>query len=188
MLVDVAASVGDVQTRNVATIGGSLAADDAANDIVAALLTLDAQVHVTGVGGPCVVGAADLARALAGSADLIVSIEFAATSTTAGSAYAKFKNMSNNYPICGLAAVVQFVDNGTIERVNLAVTGATRHAQRLASETTITGVAPGDVAGLCSRLIGEDLAVTDAVASADYREHLVDVLAADAILPALARI
>lgn len=59
MLVETAATIGDVQVRNKGTIGGSLAHADPAADWPAALLAADAEIVITGASGPRTVAVVD---------------------------------------------------------------------------------------------------------------------------------
>jgi len=192
-LVDAIASVGDVQTRNMATIGGSLASADGANDVVAALLVLEAQVEVSGPRGMRLVTVPDLiaggGAALRAANELIVGVQVPEVPTGVASAYAKFKNPANSYPICGVAVAVGHNTNGNIGQIRIAVTGATKAAKRLTSaEAALAGKAIADIKSLATGLLSPAEAVTDMFASADYRAHLVDVLAAEAIAAAVARL
>src|SRR5215467_5369771 len=59
LLVETAASIGDVQVRNRGTLGGSLAHADPAADWPAAVLALDAQLKLIHAGGERTVPATD---------------------------------------------------------------------------------------------------------------------------------
>ena len=64
MLAEAAASIGDPQVRNRGTLGGSLAHADPSADYPAAMLALDADIHVKGPKGSRVVKAHDFFRGL----------------------------------------------------------------------------------------------------------------------------
>src|SRR5258705_8866860 len=51
VVADAAAAIGDPQVRNRGTVGGSLAHADPAADYPAAMLAVDAEMHITGPGG-----------------------------------------------------------------------------------------------------------------------------------------
>src|SRR5437867_6677737 len=80
LLAECAARIGDVQVRNRGTLGGSLAHADPAADYPAAILALDAEIHVQGPKGSRVVKARDFFRGLftvdLAADEIIVGVQF----------------------------------------------------------------------------------------------------------------
>ena len=166
-LADLAAGIGDAQVRNRGTIGGSLANSDPAADYPAAVLALDAVIHTD----RRQIAADNYFRGLFDTAleegEIITRIDLAIPSRAA---YEKFPNPASRYAIVGVL-VADF--NGA---VRVGITGAGPCACR----------APAFEAALSARL--DPAALEDAElpaidfnrdlhASAEYRAHLVRVMA-----------
>lgn len=186
-LVEAAALVGDPQVRNRATVGGALASQEAAADLPAALLALDAQVQVAGAKGTRSVPV-DAVLAGLSAGDVIASIALPAA-PGAGSAYEKFKHPSTFYAICGVAASVTLAGDGSVRVCRVAVTGAASPARARAAEQALTGRTPdaGAIETAAAK-VTDGLALRgDAFGSAEYRGHLARVLAARALARAVER-
>ena len=80
MLAEAAAAIGDPQVRNRGTLGGSLAHADPSADYPAAMLALDADIHLKGPNGARVVKARDFFRGLftvdLAADEIIVAVQF----------------------------------------------------------------------------------------------------------------
>jgi carbon-monoxide dehydrogenase medium subunit len=170
-LARLAGRIGDPQVRNRGTLGGSIANNDPAADYTAALLGLDAIVHTDRRDI-----AADtfftgrFATALSND-ELVVSVSFLVPERAA---YVKFANPVSGYAIVGVM-VAQVAGS-----VRVAVTGAAEKVYRvpsmeLALARRFAGAAL-DGATLPRVEYNEDMH-----ASADYRAHLVTVLARRAV-------
>ena len=156
------------------TIGGSIAHNDPAADLPAALLALDAQVVVRSSSGERVIPAASFFRGML-DADLATNELVTEVRVPAAprSAYVKMPNPASHYAIVGVAAVQA---NGGMR---IGITGAAPVAYRSAG-------AEGALAGkpLTSEVIadaaskahdGREL-LSDIHASAEYRAHLIGVM------------
>lgn len=183
VLGDAVTLAGDPQTRNRATIGGTLASAAAGSDLSAALLALGATVSVVGPRGPRVTTVADLLNGVAslGRAELITWVELAPAEP--GSAYLRLGNRATLHALCGVAVTVALTGD-TITRCRVAATGAMAYPQRLTDlETAVLGTrAPVTVPAR-----GVWLFIGDLDASAEYRAHLTKVLAERAFATAVAR-
>ncbi len=191
-LADCAASIGDPQVRNRGTLGGSIAHADPAADYPAALLALDAEIHVKGPKGWRVVKARDFFRGLftvdLAADEIIVGVQF---KPVRAAAYAKLPQRASHFAIVGVAAALD-VNNGTIRSARIGVTGASSHATRL---TDVEGRLAGKPLSMGSieaaaRLAGanlEDLN-SDIHASQEYRRAMIPVFTERALKRALARI
>jgi carbon-monoxide dehydrogenase medium subunit len=175
-LAALAAGIGDAQVRNRGTIGGSLAHADPAADYPAAVLALGATIETDRRR----ISADDFFTGLFTTAlaadEIITAVSFPVPER---SAYAKFPHRASKYALVG---VMVAKPRGSVA-VRVAVTGAGPKAFRLpaleaalaarftpdaAGRGPIAGVAPGDLR-------------SDGEASAEYRAHLVTVMARRAI-------
>jgi carbon-monoxide dehydrogenase medium subunit len=172
MLRAVAAEVGDNQVRHRGTIGGSVAHGDAASDLPAALLALDATLVARGPGGEREIAAADfflgfLETALAPD-ELLTEIRVPKTGAN-GFSYQKFNRRAQDWAIVGaLAARV-----GGSTRVALVNMGPTPLRARTVEAALANGASAADAATLAAD--GTD-ASADLNADVEYREHLARVL------------
>jgi carbon-monoxide dehydrogenase medium subunit len=186
-LAEAAALVGDPQVRNRATIGGALAANDPSADLPAALLALDARVHVTGpAGGRSAAVDAVLGRLAADEVIAAVTMPIAART---GSAYEKIRHPSTFYALCAVAANVTLAADGSVTGCRLAVTGAAAPTRATGAETALTGRQPTPAAiEAAAAQVASGLALRgDAFGSPEYRGHLARVLAARALARAVER-
>jgi carbon-monoxide dehydrogenase medium subunit len=170
-LAELAGVIGDRQVRSLGTLGGSLANDDPAADYPAAALGLDATVvtdHRRIAARDFFVGMYETALA---PGELITSVEF---KVPQHSAYEKFRNPASQFALVGVF-VARFADG-----VRVAVTGAASSVFRstdleAALATNFTSAAARGVT------VAPDELNTDLHASAEYRAHLIPVLAARAV-------
>ena len=170
-LADLAAHIGDAQVRNRGTIGGSVAHNDPAADYPAALVALDATV----VTDRREVAAEDFFGGAFETAlepdEIIVSVRFPVPDKAA---YAKFASRASKYAVVGVMVA------RTGDEVRVAVTGASygvfrvpRMEAALAADFTEQAIADSTV--------DEGTLMSDLDASAEYRAHLVTVMARRAV-------
>jgi aerobic carbon-monoxide dehydrogenase medium subunit len=168
ILPEQAALIGDPMVRNKGTIGGALAHADPAADYPASMLALGAKFKIEASSGSRVVGADEffvgMFQTAVQAGEMLTEIHIPAN--TLGSAYEKFSHPASRYAIVGVA-VVKHSDGST----KAAVTGAGANAMRLSK---LEG-------GATSGLVAADDLLSDHFASAEYRAHLVDVLAKKAV-------
>ena len=116
-----AAGIGDLQVRNLGTIGGSLAHADPASDMPAVLLALEARVQVRSLHGERAVPTADLFRGPFLTAlepgELVTAVEVPRPPAGSGSAYAALEHPASGFALAGAAALV------TPASTAIAVTG-----------------------------------------------------------------
>ncbi len=170
-LHELAGLIGDPQVRNRGTIGGSLANSDPAADYPAAVLALNATIKTDRRS----IAADDYFTGLFQTAladdELITAISFPRPEACG---YAKFRNPASRYAIVGV--MVARTGGG----VRVAVTGAGPCAFRLPDfERALAGNFSADaLAGLSVSPSGLN---SDMHASAEYRAHLVRVMAQRAV-------
>ncbi len=173
-LADLAGKIGDRQVRNRGTIGGSLANNDPAADYPAAVLGLGATVHTN----KRAIAADDFFQGLFETAleedEIITKVSFPLPEAAA---YEKFVQPASRFALVGV-----FVAK-TGSGVRVAVTGAGPGVFRAtALETALGG--SFTPAALDNVEIAADGLNNDLHGSAEYRAHLVTVLAKRAVAAA----
>lgn len=176
-LAGLAGAIGDRMIRNMGTIGGSVVNNDPAADYPAALLALDA-VMVTDrrrIGVAEFVGS--LYETALESDEILRSIELTAPRR---SAYIKFKQPASRFAMVGV--MVSQTETGP----RVSVTGAAAGAFRVkAFERALeAGFQSSALEGLH---VPADNLNNDLHASAEYRAHLIAVLARRAVDAALSQ-
>ncbi len=174
-LASLAASIGDRQVRNMGTLGGSVAHNDPAADYPAAVLALGATVNTNKRKIAADQFFKGMYETALGAGEIITSVTFPCPRRAA---YMKFKNPASRYAIVG----VFVADTGS--GVRLAVTGAAASVFRVAEmEKALTSkFAPESLASI---KVPEKGLNSDLHAKADYRAHLITVMARRAVEAAL---
>ena len=174
-LAMLAGMIGDLQVRNRGTLGGSLANDDPASDYPAAALGLGATISTE----KRQIAADDFFKGLFETAlapgELIVSVTFPVPKKAA---YVKFRNPASRFAIVGVFAAQ------TAKGPRVAVTGAgARGVFRVKAmeEALARDWSPKALDGLT---VAQSEMQSDLHASAEYRAHLVSVLARRAVAAA----
>jgi carbon-monoxide dehydrogenase medium subunit len=173
-LAALAEGIGDRQVRNRGTIGGSIANNDPAADYPAAVLALNATV----VTNKRKIAADDFFRGMYETAlaadEIITAVTFPVPKKAA---YVKFPNPASRFALVGV-----FVAQ-TGAGVRVAVTGAAAHVHRSSAiEAALAKTFTADAAKMVK--IPPDSLNTDLHGSAEYRAHLVSVLASRAVTAA----
>jgi carbon-monoxide dehydrogenase medium subunit len=194
LLAETASHIGDVQVRNMGTIGGSVAHADPAADYPAALQALEAKIVIKGAKSERTVAANDFFVDTFTTAlepgeivrEVIVPVDGEGT----GTSYQKVLQPASGFAIVGIAARVRR-SGGKITMLRIGVTGLSNRAYRAAAaEKALEGRAgsPAEIQAVAA-LVGQGVdANSDLHASADYRLHLAAVYAARALAVALGRI
>jgi carbon-monoxide dehydrogenase medium subunit len=191
MVADAAGEIGDPQVRNRGTLGGSLAHADPSADYPAAMLAVDAEIHVKGPKGWRVVNAGDFFRDLftvdLAADELIAGVQFTPVKTAA---YAKLHQRASHFAIVGVAAALD-VAQGTIRSARVGLTGASTHAVRLSSvERALAGkpASPKTIEEAAREAgAGIETINSDIHASEEYRRAMIPVFTRRALAGALAR-
>jgi carbon-monoxide dehydrogenase medium subunit len=174
-LAALAGGIGDRMVRNMGTIGGSVAHNDPAADYPAAVLGLGATV----ITNKRKIAADDFFKGMFETAlqagEIITAVSFPVPKRAA---YMKFKNPASRYAMVGV-----FVAE-TAGGPRVAVTGAGPGVFRVPEmEKALAGkFAPDSVASIAVKASGLN---SDIHASAEYRAHLITVMAKRAVAAAL---
>jgi carbon-monoxide dehydrogenase medium subunit len=191
-LAQAAEAIGDLQVRNMGTIGGSLAHADPAADYPAAFLALEGSVIVKGGRKPRIIPAEAFFTGLFSTAlapgEIITEVRIPLRPAIVGSAYLKMKHPASGFAIVGAAAVLRAgAKKGEPPQVRLAFTGAAAHAFRAkAVEAALAGKSLDEAtvrAAMESAPDGVEM-LEDLAADAAYRAHLVRVYGTRAVLAA----
>jgi len=175
-LADLAESIGDPMVRNMGTIGGSVANNDPAADYPAGLVGLGATIKTN----QREISADDFFTGMFMTAlepgEIIESIRFPKPKRAA---YEKFSNPASRYALVGV-----FVAD-TSDGVRVAVTGAGACVFRVPEmeQALSTNFSPDAVAAIS---VASDDLNADMHASAEYRAHLITVMAKRAVERAVA--
>jgi carbon-monoxide dehydrogenase medium subunit len=185
LLPETASHIGDVQVRNMGTIGGSLAHADPAADYPAAILALEAEIDVAGPKGKRTIRAegffVDLLTTALAVNELIVEIRVPATARTV--AYVKTEQKASGFALAGVAVVI------SPSGIRVGVTGVAAKAYRATGvEQTLNGKTTEEaIARAAARVTDGVELLSDIHASADYRVQLAQVNTRRALEKASAR-
>jgi len=175
-LADALPLIGDVQVRNLGTIGGSLAHADPASDIAAPALALDLEVVVRSAGrGERRIALPTLfAGAFATTIEpdeILTSVLVPETAARAASAYLALPQLASGYPIAGVAIAI--APSGAVA---VGVTGVGERPYRAAGvEAAIAAGQPAAEAIEASA--ANQRVATDIHADREYRGAMANVMA-----------
>ena len=174
-LAHLAAEIGDPMVRNMGTLGGSVANNDPAADYPAGVLGLNATIQTNQRKLPADGFFTGIYETALKPGEIITAISFPIPKRAG---YAKFDNPASRYAIVGA-----FVAD-TSAGVRVAVTGAAACVFRSADleKALASKFAPDAVASIKVSAGGLN---SDLHASAEYRAHLVTVMAKRAVEAAL---
>ncbi len=173
-LAALAGAIGDPQVRNLGTIGGSLANNDPAADYPAAVLALGATITTDKRQIDADAFFVGMFETALEEGEIITQVDFPVPETAA---YAKFANPASRFALAGVF-VAKMGDS-----VRLAVTGAGPSVFRLKDMEAALG-SDFSAAALDGITVPWDGLNTDIHASAEYRGHLIGVLAKRAVVTA----
>ena len=175
VLSGLAATIGDPAVRNMGTMGGSVANNDPAADYPAALLGLNATVTTskgTYTADEFFTGMFETAL---DEDEIIVKIAFPIPQKAG---YEKFRNPASRYALCAVFVAM------TADGPRVAVTGSGNDGVfrvPAMEEALAANWSPDAVSGVA---VSADDMLADIHGSAEYRAHLVTVLAARAVAKA----
>lgn len=181
MMVEAASTIGDIQVRNVGTIGGSIAHADPAADWPAVLIAAHATIHLKSSNGNREVAVDDFFTGFYETAlqegEVITAISIPKNAANKNSAYVKFKQPASRFAIVGCAAAVN-LEEGVTKAASIGITGVAEFAYRitsveqaLANHLFNTEAIEAAVTNITE---GKDV-MSDHYASEKYRTHLAHV-------------
>lgn len=170
-LAVLAGGIGDRQVRNRGTLGGSVANSDPAACYPSAMLALEATIRTNTRRIPASDFFLGLFETALEGGEILTEIEF---TVPRASAYLKFHQKASRFALVGV-----FVSLARHGKWRIAVTGAATHAFRVAEFEKVmnSGGTPADFTeDFSSPFLSSDIHGT-----ADYRRHLVRVIAGRAV-------
>lgn len=176
-LAALAGVIGDPQVRNRGTLGGSVANADPASDYPAAVVGLGATITTNQRSIAADDFFIDLFETELEEHEIITSVSFPIPEKAA---YQKFPNPASRYPVVGV--FIAIFDGG--KGVRVAVTGAAGSVFRV-SEMEQLLAEELSVAAIEKVIVDADDFNEDIHASAEYRAHLIGVMAKRALLQIL---
>jgi carbon-monoxide dehydrogenase medium subunit len=193
LLADTASNIGDVQVRNMGTIGGSVAHADPSADYPAALQALEAKVVLKGAKGERTVSIddffVDTFTTSLEPGEMIREIIVPIDAEGVGTTYHKVPQPASGFAIVGIAVRLRR-EGEKIAMARIGVTGLSNRAYRAKhAEAALVGRTGNPAEMLAAaELVAQGVeANSDLHASAEYRTHLAKIHAARAIATALAR-
>lgn len=198
VLIEMMKGIADDQIRNVATIGGNLCDGDPDAEPPAVLLSLNASVTaINSKGKHQIKRQIKIDNFFKGSFqtalrqnEILTEIHIPKPPKLSGSAYFKFTIREGDYPLVGAAAFVSLAPSGTCKDARLAFASVAnvpiraKRAERKLKGVKLTAERIKEAAQIASdelEIVGE------AMASVDYKKHLIQVLSIHALEQALAR-
>jgi carbon-monoxide dehydrogenase medium subunit len=193
LLAEAAAHIGDIQVRNMGTIGGSIAHADPAADYPASLLALEAKVVVMSAKSqreiPIDQFFVDTFTTALQPGEIIREVVVPVEDQSTGTSYQKMVQPASGFALVGAAARVR-KSGGKVTMARVGVTGLSGKPYRAtavekALESTAGGAA--DVQKAAALVADGVDANSDLHASADYRKHLARIYTMRALTIALSR-
>jgi len=125
LLLETASEIGDLQVRNMGTIGGSIAHADPAADYHAALLALEARIVVARSRGTREIPYSEFVKGPYTTSlehgELVYLVKI--PKIRGGYAYVKFTKIHTDFAIAGVAVLLEVADDLKIRRMSIGVTG-----------------------------------------------------------------
>jgi len=195
VLRDALPTIGDVQVRNLGTVGGSVAHADPSSDLPAALLALGAELVLRSARGTRTVPAdgffvGPFQTGIAHD-ELLTQVILPGPRENAGSAYVSLEQPASGYALVGVAAVLFVGAGGLIEGAGVGITGVSDHPYRASEvEAALVGtngsaevLAAAAVHAVAGRPVNGDIH-----AGSGYRSAMATVYTRRALEAALARL
>ena len=189
LLAQTAAMIGDVQVRNMGTIGGSIAHADPASDWPGVLIAANASVKVQGAFGDRLIPAAEFFNGFFSTelqeGEIITEIHVpdptsSATPNGWRTNYEKFSQPASRFALVGCAVNLLMNDDGTVAEANVAFNGVSDFAYRAkAVEAALVGQSLSNetvVAASAFATADANMVMSDHYADEAYRGHLAMVI------------
>jgi len=195
LLAETAHRIGDVQVRNMGTIGGSVAHADPAADYPAAIVALGAELRAVSARGERWIRADDFFVDMLTTAlepgEILVEVKVPALGPRTGTAYVKVAQKASGFAVCGVAVVLALDETDRCRDVAVGITGVASKAYRArAVEDALRGrIVDSSAIAEASAKAAEGVdPLEDLNASAEYRAHLARVFCRRALESARARV
>ena len=189
LLAETASHIGDVQVRNMGTMGGSVAHSDPAADYPAALLALEARFRLISAKSDRTVPASeffvDAFTTALEPGEIVLEVQVPVEPSTEGHSYQKVAHPASGFAVVGVAARIQ-QSAGKITVARLGITGMGPRAFRATQAEQLLESGAPIAQAIGSIGIGEE-ANSDLYADGDYRRHLARVYTARAVAIATSR-
>lgn len=193
LLAETASHIGDVQVRNMGTIGGSTAHADPAADYPAALQSLEAKLVLKNAKSERTVPIdeflVDTFTTSLEPDEVIREVIVPMDAEGTGTAYQKVAQKASGFAIVGIAVRIRKAGD-KISMARIGVTGLSNRAFRaIHAEKALEGRrgSPAEIQAAANLVAQGVEANSDIHASAEYRRHLALVHAGRAVAIALAR-
>jgi carbon-monoxide dehydrogenase medium subunit len=194
ILRDTAEVIADPLVRNLATVGGNLAHGDPANDHPATMLAVSAQIVATGPNGSRTIPVDEFFLGLFQTAlapdEILTEIRIPEPPARSGGAYVKLERKVGDFATAAAAVQLTLGENGTIERVGIALTNAGPTPIRAKeAESLLTGQMPSpERLAEAARLAGAATSPSaDRRGQIEYKQQMARVLTGRALKRALDR-
>lgn len=182
------------QIRNRGTFGGSLVHADPAAELHAVAVAIDAQMKVRSPSNERTIPAGEFFVSLFETAvqpsELLVEVTLPPLPPRTGCAFREVARRHGDYALAGLAAVIGLDERGQCQHARLVYLGVGDGPVEAAqAAATLSGQLPtAEAIRAASEAASTEIETrSDIHASADYRRHLVRVLAVEALAVAAAR-
>ena len=189
---DAVLDIGDVQVRNLGTVGGSIAHADPASDMPAIGLALDYSAVLRSSRGERVVPLDGFFIGPFQTAmepdELLVSLRRGPLPERAQGAYHSLEQPASGYSLVGVAAVIA-MDGGKVSHARIGVTGVHEHPYRAHDVEEALAGSDASAASIAdaSRHVTDDVEVnSDIHADGEYRTAMAAVYTRRAIEAAIA--
>jgi carbon-monoxide dehydrogenase medium subunit len=193
LLAETAGYIGDIQVRNMGTIGGSVAHADPAADYPAALQALEAKIVLRNSKGERTVSTAgfflDTFTTALEPGEIVSEVIVPVEPGLTGTSYQKFLQPASGFAIVGAAARIR-QEGGKLTLVRIGITGVSGCSYRARKvEDALAGKAGTDAEIRAAAALAADGVEpnSDLHASAAYRRSLAAIYTARAIRAGLAR-
>ena len=185
--------VGHVQIRNRGTVGGSLAHAFPSAELPVVMTALDAFFILRSSQTERMIPASeffvDAMTTVLETGELLVEIHVPQWPGETGWAFQEISRRYGDFALIGVAGLLTFSGNGTIDRARLVFTGTTPHSSKIAEEQLV-GQKPNpklfrEVATMAAAELETE---SDIHASAEYRKQVAGVLARRVLEQAAGRV
>jgi len=191
LMIEAALGIGDLQVRNLGTLGGGIAHADPASDMPALMLALGAEFTLRAKAGKRSVPANEFFQGPFATAmrpdEVLAEIVLPPLPKGAGTAYVSIEQQASGYAMAGAAAVVTR-SRKTVKTAVVALTGVSDSAY-LADVSGVVGTHadPAALEAATAKITAGRDVNNDIHASTEYRAHLAGVVARRALATAYGR-